>query len=463
MEALAEPSSAAEERAAIDDAELVRLAISACGELANGRGFGPLDQLIASLPEAVAPELADGSAPNHKTDVFAVAAAMRYLSAGRELPKPLAAVVRQGTSSIPEHRPGPALLGAELARAARRLDLPLTPPTTTSMTAPPVTAVPVIPEPVVEPEPVVIEPESVIDELVVIEPEPLVVEPERLVVEPEPVSEEPVVEEPVVEEPVVEELVEPEPEPAPTFAPVDVAPAAPDEPTQPLVFASRLRPAAKVAVAMLSIAVALAGAYVGFRAANRSSEISETAVEGTSLAKGPVAADLQLSVDHFALTEGPNGQSEVKVAVTLDGQFNRAVKLPSGPGARLALATGPLTGPWTPVSGTSPEPIEIIGGAAVMGVPEQPITAIAPNPGLFQENFQDSTGATRLSQPTTLNDVVLNGKSRIEATEAAGNNLVFRIPKDTNVVGVALLDDDGAVLAAVPSSQFGPPEPADSF
>jgi hypothetical protein len=175
--ALVQPVSHVDEGPEIDDEGLLQLAIAACGSLADGRGFGPLDDLIATLPAAAAPELAEGGARNTKTDVYAVAAAIGALAGDRELPKSLASLIRQGTSPIPEHRPGPALMGAELTRTARRLGLRATP---SDAVAPPTGDIPIVlpepppvvlsePEPEPEPEP---QPEPELEPAAVVEPEP---------------------------------------------------------------------------------------------------------------------------------------------------------------------------------------------------------------------------------------------------------------------------------------------------
>ncbi len=480
-----------------DDQLLLQLAIASCSELANGRGFGPLEETIASLPEAVAPELADGASRNPKTDVYAVAAAVAALSAGRELPKPFASLVRQGTSMIPEHRPGPALMGAELSRAARRLGLHGTPaggqtviapvapfrpetlpasaPTTVEPPAGPIASVieePAAQAPVVEAAP---ELQPAADAAPVTQPVPETEAVPKATPEPEAVPK--ATPEP---EPVPEATQEPEPvaEAEPQFAPVTPL-FRPVEPTveEPTHFPRRISPMTRLAVGALCAAVAIAGAYGGFKAANRSNEKAETAVEGTSLDRSndetlddttldagvPVATDVALSVAHFAQVEGPDGQAEIKVQVGLSGLFNRSATLPSGPGARLALATGPLAATWVPAGGTVGEPDELPGAGLILGTPEQVVMAVPPNPAGFQESFTDSAGAQRTSLATTMTDTVLEGEALIEPVEGVGDDLVFRVPTGTTVVGLVLVDDNGNVLSWVLGTQFPAAESPDAF
>jgi hypothetical protein len=395
--------------AGMSDADVIAFAIAACESLLDAQTFGPLERFI-DVRRDVPPEVLDGQEADYKSAVFTVTSCLAHTVGLRPLPRDLEVLLRQGMAAYPGHRPSPELLANEMRRAAMRLSI-----------AVPDSLQPSVPLPAVSPR---------------LEPAPAPAEPATAPPEPAPAPPSIVV----------------DPEAAQVVAPVRVDEPPSSPPREPAGRRRRLFAAA--------LGVALVAGVLSFGADRMLERPNTTGRPAT--AHGSTGVDLR--VRKIAMQPGPNGQMQVKIAPSIDSGLSRPMTLPFGPGAKLLLLTGTLPGAWmpsvTPRSGATQLSFDAssFGGSNRSGS----ITGIPPNPVSSPSTFTGADGTQHQTMVSTMKD----HSFAVGATMTNRSDrdvLVYDVPQGTSVLALALIGDDGFVIASTLRASMPAPSAGSSF
>jgi hypothetical protein len=428
----------------LSDAEVIAFAIAACESLLLDQSFGPLTRLI-DVRRDVPPEVRDGEEADYKSAVFTVTSCLAHTVGLRPLPRDLEVLLRQGMAVYPGHRPSPDLLANEMRRAAMRLSIAV--PDSLRPSAAGAAFIPLA-EPTLAPDS-----------------------------QPPPAA-------------------PPTATPAPSKGPTTAPPRAPGPEPAPISAPEEVSGRSRRWFFALVLGVALAAgalSYTADRILNGSSDdkpvTSTTATgakgaprttsaagatgaeaagstggsKGAAPAKGVVAAErVDLRVGRIAVQAGPNGQTQVKIAPTIDSKLPRAMTLPFGPGARLMLLTDPLSAAWQPSVAPRGHPVQLRVDASTLGSPRSgSVTAIPPNPVSSPATFTGGDGAQHQTMVSTMKDRELAAGVTMPNRDE-GDGVVYDVPLGTSVLGLALVGDDGSVIAMTPRSAM-PEASAASF
>ncbi len=387
----------------LSDAEVIAFAIAACESLLEEQSFGPLERLI-DVRRDVPPEVRDGQEADFKSAVFTVTSCLAHTVDLRRLPRDLEVLLHQGMAVYPGHRPSPALLANEMRRAAMRLSIVVP-----DSTRPPASSAAFVSLP---------------------PPEPTVAPRGQAPTRPPPVA---------------------APDPAQVVPPVRVE-TSPSPAPHPFG-RRRGRFAAALGVALLAGVLS----FGADRMLNRS-----PATDNLATADAPNGGELQ--VHKIAVQPGPNGQTQVKIAPSIESGLSRPMTLPYGPGAKLLLLTGTLPAAWrpsvTPRNGETQLSFDAssFGGSNRSGS----ITGIPPNPVSSASKFTGADGAEHQTMVSTMKDhsfamgaTMTNRQDR--------DVLVYDVPQGTSVLALALIGDDGSVIVSTLRSSMPAPSDASSF
>jgi hypothetical protein len=406
---------------------VIALAIAACESLLDDQTFGPLARMI-DVRRDVPPEVRSGQDADYKSAVFTVTSCLSHSVGGRPLPRDIDVLLHQGMAEYPGHRPSPELLANEMRRTAMRLSIAV--PESQRPSASRASA-PLVAEPAPEPaEELPVEPPPV-------EPPPV----ERSLVEPPPVTQ-PHAKRPPKRTSTATSAPESEEASSTTAEPAARRAAAPVR-----VDRSERTPALTVPrgprrLLFITLGVVVVGAVIAFGA--------DRLLNGSSAKPHPITAKAakggSLSVKKIAVQEGPNGQTQVKIAPAINSKLPSAMTLPGGPGARLMLLTDPLPGEWKPSVTPRSDLVQLPLDASTFGSTRSgAVTGVPPNPVSHPATFTDADGNKRQTLVTTMKDQQLAAGATLPN---AGNKdvVVYDVPNGTSVLAFALVGDDGFVI-----------------
>jgi serine/threonine protein kinase len=174
-----------------------------------------------------------------------------------------------------------------------------------------------------------------------------------------------------------------------------------------------------------------------------------------------------LKVPVYAAVDGPRDQVQIKVQIEAKNVGTTAATLPDGANAHVRLIfTG--TGIYRPAADANLKPtildIDPTSISKDPGATGSSVTAVPPN----------SVGATETFTPANAQEPVLTFASTLEPTDvdpdtdlqaAPGTSpaLVFYVPKNARVLGLAVLSDNNDILSWSDATDWGPRKSGNDF